>query len=307
MPENRFSSSYPGMTRARQRPASASLKQFGLRFTRIIRSSYRGPSSQRPCHSSGSGLMRWSILVLAICAASPGFASSPIIRDGGSIELADVTYRLDGIDAPTLDQICIDDHADSWACGVDARDQLARLIGDHEVRCEDLGPDATYAKWHFGVCTVEGETKSLNQILVREGLAMNLEPAARGRFRADEADARENRRGLWKGCFVAPQEFRGGRKDGALLGGACRADKDREIREALFPYEPAMPPGCSVKGKFALRAQVTGNVGIYHVQSCRSYPALTHPDRWFCSEDDAKAAGFRKAYNCRPFVRQRTQ
>ena len=25
----------------------------------------------------------------------------------------------------------------------------------------------------------------------------------------------------------------------------------------------------------------------------------TKPDRWFCSEEDAQAAGFRKAYNCR--------
>jgi methylphosphotriester-DNA--protein-cysteine methyltransferase len=67
-----------------------------------------------------------------------------------------------------------------------------------------------------------------------------------------------------------------------------------------------MPSGCGIKGKYALRARVTGNVGIYHLQACRSYPALTRPDRWFCSEDDAKAAGFRKAYNCRPFARQRS-
>jgi hypothetical protein len=31
----------------------------------------------------------------------------------------------------------------------------------------------------------------------------------------------------------------------------------------------------------------TGNVGVYHLQACRSYPALTKPDRWFCSEEDA--------------------
>jgi endonuclease YncB( thermonuclease family) len=243
---------------------------------------------------------------MAISSANPSFALSPMVRDGGSIEFADVTYRLDGIDAPALDQICIDDHADIWACGVDARDQLARLIGGHEVHCQDLGLDTTYTKWHIGVCAVEGETESLNQLLVRQGFVLNFEPSARGRFKADEADARDNRRGLWKGCFVAPQEFRGGRKDGPLLGGACRADKDREIREALFPYEPAMPPGCSIKGKFALRAHVTGNLGIYHLQACRTYPALTKPDRWFCSEDDAKAAGFRKAYNCRASARQRT-
>jgi len=250
--------------------------------------------------------MRWFILILLIFAAGRSFAAGPIVRDGGTIELTDATYRLDGIDAPAFDQLCIDDHADSWTCGVEARDQLASLIGGREVHCDDLGTDATTKNRHIGVCTVEGETLSLNQLLVRQGFALNFEPSAKGRFREDEAGAKDNRRGLWKGCFAAPQEFRGGKKDGALLGGSCRADKDREIREVLFPEYPAMPPGCSIKGKFALRARVTGNVGIYHLQACRSYPALTKPDRWFCSEDDAKAAGFRKAYNCRPMVRQRT-
>jgi endonuclease YncB( thermonuclease family) len=250
--------------------------------------------------------MRWLILILGIFAAGQSLAAGLTVRDGGTIEVADVTYRLDGIDAPAIDQICIDDHADPWACGVEARDWLTGLIGGREVRCDDLGTDATFKKWHVGTCTIAGETKSLNQLLVRQGLALNLEPSARGRFKEDEADARDNRRGLWKGCFVAPQEFRGGRKDGVLFGRACRTDKDREIRDALFPNEPAMPSGCSIKGKFALRAHVTGNVGIYHLQACRTYPALTKPDRWFCSEDDARAAGFRKAYNCRPFARQRS-
>ena len=58
-------------------------------------------------------------------------------------------------------------------------------------------------------------------------------------------------------------------------------------------------PTINIKGKYAVRARVTGNIGIYHLQACRSYPALTKPDRWFCSEEDAQAAGFRRAYNCR--------
>ena len=249
--------------------------------------------------------MRSFILILAVFSASQGWAASTIVKDGGTVQVAGVTYRLDGIDAPELDQMCIDEHADPWACGVEARDQLANLIGGRQVRCEDLGLGTTYKKRHIGICTVEGESASLNQLLVRQGLALNFEPYARGRFREDEAAAKDNRRGLWKGCFVAPQEFRWGRKDGALLGESCRTDKDREIRAVLFPDEPAMPPGCSIKGKFAVRARFTGNVGVYHLQACRSYPALTKPDRWFCSEEDAQAAGFRKAYNCRATDRGR--
>jgi endonuclease YncB( thermonuclease family) len=250
--------------------------------------------------------MRWFILILTIFAASPSLAANSTVRDAGTVDVGGVTYQFGGIDAPAPDQSCIDDHADSWACGTEARDQLTALIGGRDVHCEDLGSDTAYPKWHLGICTAGNDTASLNQLLVRRGLAVNSASGGTSRFGADETDAKNNRQGLWKGCFVAPKEFRTGRKDAALLGAACRADKDREIRAALFPQYPTMPPSCNIKGKYAVRARVTGNIGIYHLQACRSYPALTNPDRWFCSEDEAKASGFRKAYNCRPFSRQKS-
>jgi endonuclease YncB( thermonuclease family) len=244
-------------------------------------------------------------LIWTVLPASQGCAANVTIRDGGTLQVGSVTYRLDGIDVPALDQLCIDEHADAWTCGLEARDQLAKLIGDRQVRCDDLGADPIYKKRHLGVCKVEGETTSLSQLLVRNGFALNVDDSATGRFKVDEAHARDDRQGLWKGCFVAPQEFRRGKKDGALLGGSCRADRDDEIREALFPSDLPMPSGCSIKGKFAVRARVTGDLGIYHLQACRSYPALTKPDRWFCSEEDAQAAGFRRAYNCRAGTRSK--
>jgi endonuclease YncB( thermonuclease family) len=238
-------------------------------------------------------------LFVALLLASPTLAAGAIVRDGSTIQVGNAIWRLDGIDAPPIDQICIDEHAESWTCGIEARDQLAKLIGDRQVHCDDLGVDPAYKKRHLGVCKVEGDTTSLSQLLVDQGFALNVEASATGRFKVDEARAKEDRRGLWKGCFVAPEEFRRGKQDGALLGGSCPADRDREIREVLFPDDLAMPPGCNIKGKFAVRARVTGNIGIYHLQACRSYPGLTKPDRWFCSEEDAQAAGFRRAYNCR--------
>jgi endonuclease YncB( thermonuclease family) len=238
-------------------------------------------------------------LISSVLWADPGFAASPVVRDGGTIEVAGTAYRLDGIDAPEVDQMCIDDHADAWACGVEARDHLTGLIGSRQVHCEDLGIGTAYKKRHIGICTVEGDSASLSQLLVAQGFALNFEPFARGRFRDDETSAKTDRRGLWKGCFAAPQDFRWGKKDGALLGDSCRADKDKEIRAALFPDDLVMPVGCSIKASFAVRARVTGKVGVYHLRGCRSYPALTKPDRWFCSEADAQAAGFRRAYNCR--------
>ena len=240
-----------------------------------------------------------ALLLSAFPFAGQSWAASPTIRDGSTLQLGNTTYRLDGVEVPAVDQLCIDDHADSWTCGIEAREQLTKLIGGRAVRCDDLGVDPTYKKRHLGVCKVEGETTALGQLLVRQGFALNVEASATGRFKDDEARARDDKQGLWKGCFVAPREFRLGRKDGALLGAACRTDRDREIREALFPAELIQPPGCSIKGKYAVRARVTGNLGIYHLQACPSYPGTTKPDRWFCSEEDAQGAGFRKAYNCR--------
>jgi endonuclease YncB( thermonuclease family) len=242
-------------------------------------------------------------LLLASLSASQGWAATATVRDGGTLQLGNVTYRLDGIDAPAFDQLCIDEHADSSTCGIEARDQLTKLIGGRAVRCDDLGVDPTFKKRRLGVCKVEGETTSLSQLLVRQGFALNVEASATGRFKLDEARAREDREGLWKGCFAAPQEFRRGKKDGTLLGASCRADRDRQIRDVIFPDDLVMPPGCNIKGKFAVRARVTGNLGIYHLQACRSYPGLGNPDRWFCSEEDAQAGGFRRAYNCRPPAR----
>jgi methylphosphotriester-DNA--protein-cysteine methyltransferase len=59
-----------------------------------------------------------------------------------------------------------------------------------------------------------------------------------------------------------------------------------------------MPQGCEIKGKYALRAALTGHAGIYHVPGCGSYRHTKHVNRWFCSEDDAKAAGFRGSFTC---------
>lgn len=242
----------------------------------------------------------WSaFVIICVLSLSPACGATLVVKDGDTIMLGDVTYRLDGIDAPELDQICIDDHADPWSCGIDARDHLSRLISGRPVHCDDLGPDTAFRNRRVGICSVDGEAASLNQQLVRQGLALSVEPAARLHLKDDAATAKAGTRGLWKGCFVAPLEWRIGKKDGALMGGSCRADRDREIRAILFPEHLAMPPSCSIKGKFAVRARVTGNVGIYHLQGCRSYAGLTRPDRWFCSEDDARAAGFRRAYNCR--------
>ncbi|MGC2082185.1 MAG: thermonuclease family protein [Bradyrhizobium sp.] len=241
-----------------------------------------------------------TLLLSFLLPAAAAQATSTTVRDGDTIQIGDTAYHLDGIDAPELDQLCINEQADPWTCGIDARDRLSRLIGGRSVHCDDLGPDKGRRGRHLGLCTADGDKVSLNQQAVRSGFAVSVEPAVKVHTKDDAAAARNATTGIWKGCFALPADFRIGKKDGALLGASCRPDRDREVRAVLFPDAPAAPPGCTIKGKLALRARVTGNIGVYHLRGCPSYPGITEPERWFCAEDDARAAGFRRAYNCRP-------
>jgi endonuclease YncB( thermonuclease family) len=245
--------------------------------------------------------LRLPLLLGALLCPSLAGAAPAAVRDGHTLQLGDVVYVLSGIDAPEVDQLCLDDHADPVACGVQGRDRLAALVAGRDVRCEDKGPDATFRNRRSGLCFVDKEAVSLNQQLVRLGLAVS---GPQGPFRADAETARGARTGLWMGCFVAPADFRAFRKDAPLLGAACRPETEAATRTALFPEEATAPPGCTVKGRYSARARFTGHVGIFHGQVCRSYSTVTRPQRWFCSEDDARAAGFRRAYNCRPRVQR---
>ena len=242
--------------------------------------------------------MRVLIAILLCTVIGPSRAEEAIITDGDTLILNGIPYRLDGIHAPETDQVCLDEKRNVWACGLEARDQLRKFVGKRDVRCDRKGFDTVYRNRRVAVCWVESETISLNQWLVREGWALNFEPYAKGRFKVDQDDARSRGRGLWNGCFSRPHQTRRWNKSKASLLGASCPPRSKEIRDTLFPDHPAMPLGCLIKAKFAVRAYLTGNRGIYHMEGCRSYGRTEAPDRWFCSEDEAKGEGFRKAFSC---------
>jgi endonuclease YncB( thermonuclease family) len=146
--------------------------------------------------------MRALIAALFLTMVGPGLAAEIVVTDGDTFQLNHTIYRLDGIDAPEIDQTCLDQSGDVWPCGVTARDRLRAYIGNRAVSCEDKGADPVYKHRRIGICSIESEPTTLNEWLVREGWAIKFEPSAKGRFAAEEADARENRRGLWNGCFA---------------------------------------------------------------------------------------------------------
>jgi endonuclease YncB( thermonuclease family) len=242
--------------------------------------------------------MRMAATLLLLSLVAPAWAETPIIADVDTLILAGTVYQLDGIEGPQTDQTCLNEKREHWHCGIAARERLKEHVGDRQVRCEYVVRERPYLLRRVATCWIDGETMSLNQWLVREGWALNREPQARGRFKADQDDAQKNGRALWKGCFIAPQAYTNDRSAAIPMGQACTGNRVVAIKASIFPRRPAMPPGCAIKGSAAKRASLSGHRGIYHLERCRSY-ARTLPDRWFCSEDEARAEGFRLALTCR--------
>ncbi len=120
-------------------------------------------------------------MALASCAPAVEVADGDTIIAGGT------HYRLWGIDAPELRQMC----PDGWPAGAEARRALAALIGEHSVVCEPRGYDR-YRRI-FGVCRIDGQ--DLGAIMVNAGMAwasQRYSPA----YLQVEKDARDDGRGL---------------------------------------------------------------------------------------------------------------
>src|SRR5438876_5994838 len=87
----------------------------------------------------------WSVIATFSTAQTvqlPKIISGPPrVVDGDTIRIGEVSIRLEGIDAPETDQICLDAHGQQWTCGVTARDRLRDHISGREIQCARKGYD----------------------------------------------------------------------------------------------------------------------------------------------------------------------
>lgn len=118
--------------------------------------------------------------------------------DGDSLRLAGRELRLEGLDAPELNQLCERDGR-SYECGRAARRALALWLVQDNLTCRTNGEDR-YGR-ALARCTAGGA--DINAALVREGLAVSF-----GAYLVEEEEARTARRGLWAGTFERPADWR---------------------------------------------------------------------------------------------------
>jgi len=126
----------------------------------------------------------------------------PYVIDGDTVDVSRTRVRLEGIDAPELEQSCTDARGQPWPCGRTAARELRSHLGSGELTCAPTGFDR-YRRI-LAVCSLSGS--DVNAWMVRQGWALAYGYA--GTYHAQQDEAQTARRGIWAGAFVPPAEWR---------------------------------------------------------------------------------------------------
>ena len=146
------------------------------------------------------------LLFLISSSAVPDITGSAYVIDGDTINISDVRIRLNGIDTPEIEQTCRTNGL-IWHCGVEAAKAMRHLTKGKTVTCVGDAKDQ-YGRL-IANCFV-GKL-NLNAAMVEAGMALayryySLE------YIEQEDFAREAKQGLWSGEFVAPWDWRKGKR-----------------------------------------------------------------------------------------------
>ena len=228
-----------------------------------------------------------SLLLFALACASAAEASpSGVGRsiDGDSLMVGSQEVRLFGIDAPEYKQSCTR-AGKSWACGSAAADQLSKLVAGKQVSCSTVGTD----KYGRTVARCSVGATDLNRIMVATGYAVAYRRYSMDYVSAEES-AKVAKRGIWSGSFELPSTVRHADDDHMFQP----STPDRSASRALpivssVRSKTSSSGGCRIKGNHSRKGE-----RIYHLPGMPYYTE-TVAEQLFCSEAQARAAGYRRS------------
>lgn len=189
------------------------------------------------------------------------------VIDGDTFDVGTERVRLFGIDAPEADQICERASGATWHCGSWVTEEVRSRYQNRVATCVSVDTDRygrTVAR-----CAVDGV--DIGRALVSDGLAFAYRRYSMD-YDLDEKAAAVNDRGLHASRVQAPSDYRAAR---ANVAQPSRSD-------------------CAIKGNISSKG-----VRIYHMPGQEHYGrtriSAAKGERWFCSEAEARAAGWRRA------------
>jgi endonuclease YncB( thermonuclease family) len=125
------------------------------------------------------------------------------VIDGDSMRRGKEEIRLNGIDAPEYRQTCREADGKEWSCGREAAAALRGLVRRADVRCDGIETDRygrIVADCYSGALSLGGE-------MVRLGWAIAYRQHSL-KYVAQEEEAKRAKRGIWRGTFEDPENWR---------------------------------------------------------------------------------------------------
>ena len=216
-------------------------------------------------------------------AAAQGVIVGPArVIDGDTVDIGGTRIRIQGIDAPEMDDSCLRPDGSSWACGVWSTEVARDRFGGRTLRCEDLGERSwgrvvgrcLYGDVDFAAAMVEtGAARACPRFALQHA-------HSRG-YMEIERSAIAAARGIFDG--TPPP-----------LAGFCRTGGPGPSTDAVKATPVSDRRDCVIKGNINAEG-----ARIYHMPGQRFYDVTRIDDsagqRWFCTEDEARAAGWRPA------------
>jgi endonuclease YncB( thermonuclease family) len=186
------------------------------------------------------------------------------VLSGDRLRVSGKEVKLAGIEAPHAAQPCFKENGRRWECASSARSALRKLVRGRTVSCElkDAAAEG------LAVAHCRSGSEDLAAQMVRSGYAF---ASSEGLYASEEEAARKDKSGIWQGTADRPQDWRTKLWDDA---------------------KRSAPDGCPIKGL------VRNDGRFYAMPWSDGYAARSlrsgKGERWFCSEDEARAAGFKE-------------
>lgn len=184
---------------------------------------------------------------------------------GDALKINGHIVRLAGVAAPEDNQPCLNSRGRRWSCSASARKALDRLVRGRNVSCEPSGADPS--GFSRAICKADGV--DLARALVLDGDVF-AETGIFAAYASDEAAAQEAKAGVWQGEHVRPDEWR-----------------TRVWEEA----KRTAPDGCPIRGIVRSGEQYYAMPWSSEYSGSRFRSGKG--ERWFCSEQEARDAGFK--------------
>lgn len=206
-----------------------------------------------------------ALLFLSPLVGTNAVAETVRIVDGDTLVLGDDTIRLEGIDAPELAQTCKNAAGKPYRCGQTSKRFLQTLVSSGPVTCSGSELDA----YERRIATCFVGSVNLNQKMVENGQAYAFLRYSE-QYITEETGARMAKRGLWSGSAQLPWDYR---------------------KQKWLVADQTAPTDCPIKGNITSRGRIYHTPWSPHYSRTRINEKAG--ERWFCSEIEALAAGWR--------------